>query len=96
MINTSRITNTFTSVVHKPITDYSIGAEYDAAGKEAQEKRSLYHIDDSFRKIVITRNGLHAWQDEKGVETCALCIVSGGQSPRDGPVCGCHCKFMRL
>lgn len=37
--------------------------------KEAQEKRSLYHIDDSFQKMVITRNGLHAWQDEKGVIT---------------------------
>lgn len=37
--------------------------------KEAQEKKSLYHIDDSFQKIVITKNGLHAWQDEKGVIT---------------------------
>ncbi len=40
-----------------------------APEKEAQEKKSLYHIDDSFQKLVITRNGLHAWQDEKGVIT---------------------------
>lgn len=38
-----------------------------APEKEIQEKRSLYHIDDSFQKMVITRNGLHTWQDEKGV-----------------------------
>ncbi len=34
--------------------------------KEKQEKRPLYHIDDSFRKIIITRNGLHPQTDEKG------------------------------
>lgn len=37
------------------------------AAKTAQEKRSLYHIDDSFTKIIITKNGLHAWTDEKGI-----------------------------
>ena len=35
--------------------------------KELQEKRSLYHIDDSFQKIVITKNGLNPRTDEKGV-----------------------------
>lgn len=37
--------------------------------KEAQEKKSLYYIDDSFKKIVITRNGLNVMRDEKGVVT---------------------------
>ena len=37
------------------------------AEKEAQEKRSLYHIDDSFTKIIVTKNGLHTWTDDKGV-----------------------------
>ena len=37
------------------------------AEKEAQEKRSLYRIDDSFTKIIITKNGLHSRTDEKGV-----------------------------
>ena len=37
------------------------------AEKEAHEKRSLYRIDDSFSKLIITKNGLHSWIDEKGV-----------------------------
>ena len=37
------------------------------AEKEAQEKRSLYRIDDSFTKLIITKNGLHSRIDEKGV-----------------------------
>ena len=40
--------------------------------KEAQEKRSLYYIDDSFRKIVITKNGLNPRTDEKGVTVVDL------------------------
>lgn len=40
--------------------------------KEEQEKRSLYYIDDSFRKIIITKNGLKPMQDEKGVYTVDL------------------------
>ena len=35
--------------------------------KDAQEKRSLYRIDDSFTKLIITKNGLHSRTDEKGV-----------------------------
>ncbi len=30
---------------------------------------SMYHIDGSFRKKVVTGNGRHAWQDEKGIIT---------------------------
>lgn len=40
--------------------------------KEEQEKRSLYYINDSFRKVVITKNGLKPMQDEKGVYTVDL------------------------
>lgn len=39
----------------------------ESAEKALQEKRSLYHINDSFRKIVVTRNDLHMTRDEKGV-----------------------------
>jgi predicted AAA+ superfamily ATPase len=35
--------------------------------KERQEKKSLYYIDDSFKKIVVTKNGLKLSRDEKGV-----------------------------
>lgn len=35
--------------------------------KAKQEKKSLYYIDDSFKKIVVTRNGLKVMRDEKGV-----------------------------
>ena len=40
--------------------------------KEDQEKKSLYYINDSFRKIVITKNGLKPQTDEKGVITVDL------------------------
>ena len=40
--------------------------------KQKQEKRSLYSIDDSFKKIVITRNGLKVIRDEKGIITMDL------------------------
>ena len=39
----------------------------DRPEKEAQEKKSLYYIDDSFQKIVITKNGLNPRTDEKGI-----------------------------
>lgn len=39
----------------------------DTAQKAVQEKKSLYCIDDSFKKIVVTRNGLHPLRDEKGI-----------------------------
>lgn len=35
--------------------------------KYYKEKKSLYHIDDSFQKIVITKNGLNLFRDEKGI-----------------------------
>ena len=41
----------------------------DSSEKSAQEKKSLYYIDDSFKKIIVTKNGLNATQDEKGVVT---------------------------
>jgi len=40
--------------------------------KTQQEKKSLYHIDDSFKKILVTRNGLKVMRDEKGVVTMDL------------------------
>jgi hypothetical protein len=44
----------------------------DSPVKKEQEKKSLYYIDDSFKKIVITRNGLKATRDEKGIVTMDL------------------------
>ena len=35
--------------------------------KEAQEKRPLYRIDDSFTKLIVTKSGLHTRCDDKGV-----------------------------
>lgn len=40
--------------------------------KEMQEKKSLYYIDDSFQKIVITKNGLNFFRDEKGITVVDL------------------------
>ncbi len=40
--------------------------------KQAQEKRSLKCIDDSFKKIVVTKNGLNPTYDEDGVMTVDL------------------------
>ena len=37
--------------------------------KQMQEKKSLHHIEDSFKKIVVTKNGLKLSRDEKGVVT---------------------------
>ena len=44
----------------------------DSAEKTAQEKKSLYYINDSFKKIVVTKNGLKQMQDEKGIITIDL------------------------
>ena len=44
----------------------------DSAEKSAQEKKSLYYIDDSFEKVIVTKNGLKPIQDEKGVVTMDL------------------------
>lgn len=40
--------------------------------KSLQEKRSLYYIDNSFKKIVVTKNGLHVTRDNRGVITMDL------------------------
>lgn len=34
--------------------------------------KSLYYIDDSFKKVVITKNGLGIMRDDIGVETIDL------------------------
>lgn len=39
----------------------------DSEEKNMQEKRPLYNINDSFKKIIITKNSLNQIQDEKGV-----------------------------
>ena len=39
----------------------------DDADKQLQEKRSLYYIDDSFKKIVVAKTGLKPSYDEKGI-----------------------------
>lgn len=44
----------------------------DLPEKQAQEKKSLYYIDDSFKKIVVTRNNLRPMRDEKGIVTIDL------------------------
>lgn len=44
----------------------------DSPEKKEQEKKSLYYIHDSFKKIVITRNGLKVTRDEKGIVTMDL------------------------
>ena len=44
----------------------------DSTEKETQEKKSLCNIDDSFKKIVITKNNLKPAVDEKGIVTVDL------------------------
>ena len=44
----------------------------DDPDKEKQEKRSFLYVDDSFQKIIITRNGLYPQRDEKGILTVDL------------------------
>ncbi len=40
--------------------------------KQMQEKRSLYYIDDSFKKIVVAKSGINPTYDENGVMTIDL------------------------
>lgn len=40
--------------------------------KEAQEMRSLNHINDSFKKIVIVKNNIMLKRDEKGIVTMGI------------------------
>lgn len=44
----------------------------DSIDKEKQEKKSLYYINDSFKKIIITKNGLKPYYDENGIEVIDL------------------------
>ncbi len=39
----------------------------ESAEKQEQEKRSLYYIDDSFKKVVVAKTGLNPAYDDKGV-----------------------------
>ncbi len=39
----------------------------DTREKREQEERSLLRIDDSFRKVIIVRENIIKWKDEKGV-----------------------------
>ena len=40
--------------------------------KIRQEKRSLLNIDDSFKKVIVTKNGLNIHRDDKGIITIDL------------------------
>ena len=44
----------------------------DESTKTVQEKRPLRNIDDSFTKIVVTKNGPHTFRDEDGIVTMDL------------------------
>ena len=46
--------------------------EMNSIEKSEKEKKSLCHIDDSFKKIIITRNNLKPSIDENGIETIDL------------------------
>lgn len=39
----------------------------DTASKKEQEEKSLLNINDSFRKIIIVKDNIKKWKDEKGV-----------------------------
>jgi uncharacterized protein len=36
-------------------------------GKMEQEQNSLVHIDDSFKKIIVVRDRIKLWRNEKGI-----------------------------
>ncbi len=36
-------------------------------GKMEQEQNSLIHIDDSFKKIIVVKDGIKLWRNEKGI-----------------------------
>ena len=44
----------------------------EGSEKMIQEKRPLANIDDSFTKIIVTKNGLHTFQDDDGIVTMDL------------------------
>ena len=39
----------------------------DSIEKREQEEKSLININDSFKKIIIVRNNIKKWKDDKGV-----------------------------
>ena len=53
---------------------YYLQSAYRMAGdaKEAQEKASFLHVDDSFRKILIVKDVMRVSHDEKGITTLGL------------------------
>lgn len=44
----------------------------DDSSKQTQEKKSLHNIDDSFKKIVVSKTGLNPMYDEDGILTIDL------------------------
>ncbi|MBP5155297.1 MAG: ATP-binding protein, partial [Clostridia bacterium] len=40
--------------------------------KRAQEARSFRRIDDSFKKIIVTRDTAQPWYDDKGILTVSI------------------------
>ena len=51
--------------------------------KQLQEKKSLYYIDDSFKKIVVAKTGLKPSYDDKGVVTIDLFDFLLGKEPSE-------------
>ena len=54
--------------------------------KQMKEKRSLYYIDDSFRKIVVAKTGLNPMYDDEGVMTIDLFDFLLGDKALDSDV----------
>ena len=44
----------------------------DDAIKKEKEEKSLLKIDDNFKKIIIVRNNIKKWMDEKGILIVSL------------------------
>ena len=40
--------------------------------KRAQERRSLLHADDSFKKIILVKDVINPWRDENGIVTMSV------------------------
>ena len=53
---------------------YYIQSAFSLSGaeKEHQEKRSLLHVDDSFKKVIITKDYVKNKRDEKGILTIGI------------------------
>ena len=65
----SRLTLEVDFVVNHGSNRYYIQSalHIDDPAKREQEIRSLNHIDDSFRKIVVVKDNIVPWHDEKGI-----------------------------